>query len=331
VESNQNKVNVPSIVSSDNIGPVEGDFIIRTVKLNKYFGDKHVLKDIDFEVRRREVVALIGPSGSGKSTLIRCLNALEKATSGEVYIHSELLDPYLSAKKLSPLRRELGMVFQHFNLFPHMTVLQNVIEAPLLVRKMPKDEAVALGDDVLRKVGLLEKRDVYPSRLSGGQKQRVAIARALAMQPKALLFDEPTSALDPELVGEVLKVMKDLAYEGSTMVVVTHEMQFARDVSDRVVFMADGSIVEQGEPEELFKQPKHKRTQVFLERVLSVLPGQDESEFVGSNPIDVNLSMMPGKSGSGEAAPATEIVRSDDATLKLTPRRPTDAEGPRSR
>jgi ABC-type polar amino acid transport system ATPase subunit len=272
MEFGQNQMQAPSMISDENIGPVEGDFIIRTAKLNKYFGDKHILKDIDFEVRHREVVALIGPSGSGKSTLIRCLNALEKATSGEISIHGELLDPHLPAKKLSHLRRELGMVFQHFNLFPHMTVLQNVIEAPLLVRKMPKDKAVALGEDVLRKVGLLEKRDVYPGRLSGGQKQRVAIARALAMQPQALLFDEPTSALDPELVGEVLKVMKDLAYEGRTMVVVTHEMQFARDVSDRVVFMADGSIVEQGNPEELFRTPKHKRTQVFLERVLSVLP-----------------------------------------------------------
>lgn len=251
---------------------VESEVIIRTVKLNKYFGDKHVLKDIDFEVHKREVVALIGPSGSGKSTLIRCLNALEKATSGEIYIHGEQLNPHLSAKQLSATRRELGMVFQHFNLFPHMTVLQNVIEAPLLVRKMPKDQAVAMGEKLLSKVGLFDKRDVYPSRLSGGQKQRVAIARALAMQPRALLFDEPTSALDPELVGEVLKVMKDLAYEGSTMVVVTHEMQFARDVSDRVIFMSEGSIVEQGDPEELFRRPREKRTRVFLERILSALP-----------------------------------------------------------
>ena len=251
---------------------VEDEVIIRATRLNKYFGDKHVLKDIDFEVRKREVVALIGPSGSGKSTLIRCLNGLEKATSGEINIHGHQLDPNLSIKQLSPIRRELGMVFQNFNLFPHMTVLQNIIEAPLLVRKMPKAEAVALGEKLLAKVGLSEKRDVYPSRLSGGQKQRVAIARALAMQPRALLFDEPTSALDPELVGEVLKVMKDLAYEGSTMVVVTHEMQFARDVSDRVVFMSDGLIIEQGDPEEIFKQPREKRTQVFLERVLSVLP-----------------------------------------------------------
>src|SRR5260221_12859284 len=195
----------------------EDEMIIRAIKLNKFFGDKHVLKDVDFEVRKQEVVALIGPSGSGKSTLIRCLNALEKLTSGEIYIHGKKLNPHLSVKHLSLIRRELGMVFQNFNLFPHMTVLQNVIEAPLLVRKMPKDQAVALGEKLLAKVGLSEKRDVYPSRLSGGQKQRVAIVRALAMQPKALIFDEPTSSLDPELVGEVLKAMRDLEYSGSTI------------------------------------------------------------------------------------------------------------------
>ena len=251
---------------------VEDEVIISARKVNKYFGDKHVLKDVDFEVHKREVVALIGPSGSGKSTLIRCLNGLEKHTSGEIIIHGRRLDPQLSIKQLIPIRTELGMVFQNFNLFPHMTVLQNVIQAPLLVRKMSKDQAVALGESLLTKVGLFEKRDVYPNRLSGGQKQRVAIARALAMQPRALLFDEPTSALDPELVGEVLRVMRDLAYEGSTMVVVTHEMQFARDVSDRVVFISDGVIVEEGDPEELFRNPKQERTRVFLERVLSTLP-----------------------------------------------------------
>src|SRR5712692_2139297 len=254
------------------ISPIPSEIIINASKVNKYFGDKHVLKDVDFEVHKREVVALIGPSGSGKSTLIRCFNGLEKHTSGEIYIHGQKLDPHSSNKQLTPIRRELGMVFQSFNLFPHMTVLQNVIEAPLLVRKMPKDQAVALGEKLLAKVGLAEKRDAYPNRLSGGQKQRVAIARALAMQPQALLFDEPTSSLDPELVGEVLKVMRDLAYEGSTMVVVTHEMQFARDVSDRVVFISDGTIVEQGDPQELFRQPKEERTRLFLERLLSTLP-----------------------------------------------------------
>jgi ABC-type polar amino acid transport system ATPase subunit len=260
-----------SVFQETSANAVDEEVIIRTVKLNKFFGEKHVLKDIDFEVRKQEVVAVIGPSGSGKSTLVRCLNALEKATSGEIYIHGQKIEPYLSAKQLIPIRSELGMVFQNFNLFPHMTVLQNITEAPLLVRKMPKDQALALADKLLAKVGLADKRNDYPSRLSGGQKQRVAIARALAMQPRALLFDEPTSALDPELVGEVLKVMKDLAYEGSTMVVVTHEMQFARDVSDRVVFMSDGMIVEQGDPEELFKHPREKRTQAFLERLLSTL------------------------------------------------------------
>ncbi len=244
---------------------VDDEVIISAIKVNKYFGDKHVLKDVDFEVRKKEVVALIGPSGSGKSTLLRCFNGLEKHTSGEIYIDGQKLDPRLSNKQLSPIRSELGMVFQNFNLFPHMTVLYNIIEAPLLVRKMPKDQAVALAEQLLAKVGLEEKRDVYPNRLSGGQKQRVAIARALAMQPRALLFDEPTSSLDPELVGEVLKVMRDLAYEGRTMVVVTHEMQFARDVSDRVVFISDGTIVEQGDPMEIFKHPKHERTKLFLE------------------------------------------------------------------
>src|SRR5216110_2945 len=204
---------------SQSINPIADELIISASKVNKYFGDKHVLKDVDFEVHKREVVALIGPSGSGKSTLIRCFNGLEKHTSGEIYIHGQKLDPHFSNKQLAPIRRELGMVFQNFNLFPHMTVIQNVIEAPLLVRKMPKDQAMALGEKLLAKVGLSEKRDVYPNKLSGGQKQRVAIARALAMQPRALLFDEPTSALDPELVGEVLKVMLTLAREGMTMVV----------------------------------------------------------------------------------------------------------------
>lgn len=248
---------------------VEDEIFISTRKVNKYFGAKHVLKDIDFEVRKQEVVALIGPSGSGKSTLIRCLNGLEKHSSGEILIHGQRLDPQMTVNELIPIRRELGMVFQGFNLFPHMTVLQNIIEAPLLVRKMPREQAVATAEALLAKVGLAEKRDVYPNSLSGGQKQRVAIARALAMQPRALLFDEPTSSLDPELVGEVLKVMRDLAYEGCTMVVVTHEMQFARDVSDRVVFLADGVIVEQGEPEQVFRHPQQERTRLFLERVLA--------------------------------------------------------------
>lgn len=273
----------PSLSSSDVVpsfsaepmpasAAVEDEVVIRTHQLNKYFGDKHILKDVDFYVRKREVVALIGPSGSGKSTLIRCLNGLEKHTSGEISIYGHILHPQMTVKQLSYIRRDVGMVFQNFNLFPHMTVLQNIIEAPLLVRKMAKKHAVEMAEVLLQKVGLADKRDVYPGQLSGGQKQRVAIARALAMQPQALLFDEPTSALDPELVGDVLKVMRDLAYEGMTMVVVTHEMQFARDVSDRVVFIADGRIVEEGEPEQFFRQPKQERTRSFLERVLSTIP-----------------------------------------------------------
>src|SRR2546425_2669337 len=246
----------------------DDELIISATKVNKYFGDKHVLKDVDFEVHKREVVALIGPSGSGKSTLLRCFNGLEKYTSGEIYIHGQKLDPSLSNKQLSPIRSELGMVFQNFNLFPHMTVLYNIIEAPLLVRKMPKDQAVALGERLLAKVGLAEKRDAYPNRLSGGQKQGVAIARALAMQPRALLFDEPTSALDPELVGEVLKVMLTLAREGMTMVVVTHEMGFAAEVARRVLFLDHGRVVEEGTAQQILAEPSHERTRDFLQRVL---------------------------------------------------------------
>lgn len=245
-----------------------GEIVIQANQLNKFYGDKHILKNVDFHVRRQEVVALIGPSGSGKSTLIRCLNGLEKLTSGTIQVYDRLLEPGLSDQQLCRVRREVGMVFQQFNLFPHMTVLENLIEAPMQVRKWSKAQAVEISMVLLEKVGLAAKKDMYPNQLSGGQKQRVAIARALAMQPQALLFDEPTSALDPELVGEVLKVMRDLADEGMTMVVVTHEMQFARDVSCRVVFIADGQIMEEGEPTEFFRHPKQERTRQFLERVL---------------------------------------------------------------
>jgi ABC-type polar amino acid transport system ATPase subunit len=242
--------------------------VIQTVHVNKIYGSRQVLFDINFTVRRGEVVALIGPSGSGKSTIIRCLNRLETPTSGEIYIDGKLLTGKLSHKELSEVRRELGMVFYNFNLFPHKTVLENVTLAPIKVRKLPKDQAVVQAMTLLEKVGLAEKHDTFPNQLSGGQKQRVAIARALAMEPKALLFDEPTSALDPELVGEVLKVMHELADEGRTMVVVTHEMRFARQVADRVVFLAEGRIVEEGDPEEIFTQPKEERTRAFLESVL---------------------------------------------------------------
>ena len=236
--------------------------------LNKYFGERHVLKGINFSVKRGECVAIIGPSGSGKSTLIRCINYLETPTNGTVIIDGQEISAGLSSAQLSLVRRELGMVFYNFNLFPHMSVLDNITLAPTRVRKVAKSRAEEHARALLAKVGLADKADAYPSQLSGGQKQRVAIARALAMNPKALLFDEPTSALDPELVGEVLRVMRELAEEGRTMVVVTHEMGFARSVADRVVFIDQGRIVEEGDPEQVFSQPQHERTRTFLDRVL---------------------------------------------------------------
>jgi ABC-type polar amino acid transport system ATPase subunit len=244
------------------------DLMIDVRGLNKYFGERQVLCDIDFPVKRGECVAIIGPSGSGKSTLIRCINYLETPTSGSITIDGKVLHGRLSAGELSQVRRELGMVFYNFNLFPHKSVLDNITLAPLQVRKVSKQQANETARALLAKVGLAEKESAYPAQLSGGQKQRVAIARALAMNPKALLFDEPTSALDPELVGEVLKVMRELAYEGRTMVVVTHEMGFARSVADRVAFIDHGRIIEQGDPEEVFAHPQQERTRQFLERVL---------------------------------------------------------------
>lgn len=250
--------------------------MVKMENVAKSFGALEVLKNIDFEVSKGEVVCIIGPSGSGKSTMLRCLNHLERITSGRVYIEDELMDERvagkdqlkISQKKVSELCTELGMVFQRFNLFPHMTVLENVIEAPVTVKKVPKQEAISYAIELLKKVGLEEKKDEYPSRLSGGQQQRVAIARALAMKPKIMLFDEPTSALDPELVGEVLEVMKELAREGMTMLVVTHEMGFAREVANRVLFMDNGEILEEGAPDEIFTNPKHERTRSFLQKVL---------------------------------------------------------------
>ncbi len=236
--------------------------------LNKYFGERHVLTDIDFPVKRGECVAVIGPSGSGKSTLIRCINYLETPTSGSIRIDGQEISERLSARQLSEMRRELGMVFYNFNLFPHKSVLDNVTLAPIKVRHESREQAETTARQLLAKVGLAEKADAFPAQLSGGQKQRVAIARALAMNPKALLFDEPTSALDPELVSEVLKVMRALAEEGRTMVVVTHEMGFARSVADHVVFLDHGQIVEQGDPEQVFGAPQHERTRAFLDRVL---------------------------------------------------------------
>jgi polar amino acid transport system ATP-binding protein len=250
--------------------------MVKMENVAKSFGTLEVLKNINFEVTKGEVVCIIGPSGSGKSTILRCLNHLERITSGRVFVEGRLVDERvkgkdqlkISQKQVSEICTELGMVFQRFNLFPHMTVLGNIIEGPITVKKVPKVEAVKYAEELLKKVGLEDKRDEYPSRLSGGQQQRVAIARALAMKPKIMLFDEPTSALDPELVGEVLEVMKELAREGMTMIVVTHEMGFAREVANRVLFMDRGEILEEDKPENIFSNPKHERTKSFLQKVL---------------------------------------------------------------
>ncbi|MDD3139186.1 MAG: amino acid ABC transporter ATP-binding protein [Lachnospiraceae bacterium] len=241
--------------------------MLRVHHLSKKFGDLEVLKDINVTIDEGEVVCVIGPSGSGKSTFLRCINQLEIPSGGSVRYHGKnLMD---SAYDIRKFREEVGMVFQRFNLFPLKTVMENIMLAPVLTKHKSKTEAHKKAMELLKKVGLEEKAEVYPHTLSGGQQQRVAIARALAMEPKALLFDEPTSALDPELVGDVLEVMKSLAKEGMTMIVVTHEMGFAKDVADRVIFMADGYIVEEGKPEDIFTAPKEERTQSFLSRVLS--------------------------------------------------------------
>ena len=234
--------------------------------LQKQFGQTHVLRGISCEIKEQEVVCVIGPSGSGKSTFLRCINALEEMTSGEISING--FDIHNRKTDLNKMRESVGMVFQRFNLFPHMTVLENLILAPMDVKKLSRKDAILKAEQLLNKVGLLDKIDAYPGQLSGGQQQRVAIARALAMEPKVMLFDEPTSALDPELVGEVLAVMKDLANEGMTMVVVTHEMGFAKEVADRVIFIDQGIIQEEGKPEHIFNNPQNERTQAFLSKVL---------------------------------------------------------------
>lgn len=243
------------------------EVILKVNDLKKSFGNSVVLKNISTEIKKGEVVVVIGPSGSGKSTFLRCLNYLEVPTDGEIYFKNARIGHQLSERELDLQRAKIGMVFQSFNLFPHLTVLQNLTIAPQIVLNMPKDEAIKLAHDYLKKVGLIEKLHAYPRELSGGQQQRVAIARALCMRPEVMLFDEATSALDPELVGEVLKVMKDLALSGMTMVVVTHEMDFAREVADRVIFMDDGKIVEEGIPAEFFMAPKEKRTIDFLRKL----------------------------------------------------------------
>ncbi|MFP3723931.1 amino acid ABC transporter ATP-binding protein [Priestia filamentosa] len=238
--------------------------MIKVENLHKSFGKTHVLKGITTEIKNGEVLAIIGPSGSGKSTFLRCLNLLEKPSDGLVEINGE----QITEKNAMKIRQNIGMVFQHFHLFPHKTVLENVTYAPINVKGVEKESAIKLGKELLEKVGLANKADAYPNRLSGGQKQRVAIARALAMEPEAILFDEPTSALDPEMVKEVLEVMKSLAQTGMTMAIVTHEMGFAREVADRVFFLDNGLLVEEGEPEAFFKAPKTERAQEFLEKVL---------------------------------------------------------------
>jgi glutamine transport system ATP-binding protein len=240
--------------------------IIQVKDLSKSFGSNVVLRDITIEIERQQVVVVIGPSGSGKSTFLRCLNLLEQPQKGEIWIEGRsLMDP---RTKIEEIRTEVGMVFQQFNLFPHMKVIDNIMLAPLKVRKVSPEGAREKAMELLDKVGLREKADAYPGSLSGGQAQRVAIARALAMEPKIMLFDEPTSALDPEMVGEVLAVMKTLAREGMTMVVVTHEMGFAREVGDQIVFMEQGSILEMSTPQELFDNPKNDRTRLFLSKIL---------------------------------------------------------------
>ena len=254
----------------------EAQVMLRMHDIHKSFGDLAVLKGIDVEVRRGEVLAIIGPSGSGKSTLLRCINKLETIDSGSIEIEGEFLADtdehgaaeYADAAKTREILSHTGMVFQQFNLFPHMTVLENLIEAPIQVKGMKKAEILPYAKELLEKVGLADRADYYPSQLSGGQQQRVAIARALCMKPDIMLFDEPTSALDPELTGEVLKTMRELAEERMTMVVVTHEMAFAKEVSDRVVFMDQGVILEQGSPKEVFGNPKEPRTREFLSRYL---------------------------------------------------------------
>jgi ABC-type histidine transport system ATPase subunit len=256
--------------------PHVGDVVVRAEGIEKYFGDHHVLRGVSLDVHQREAVMIVGRSGSGKTTFLRCVNFLEEPTVGSIEVDGVRVqaDPLRARSRahreqIRQIRVRTGMVFQQFNLFAHMTALENCIEAPMRVRGLPRKQAVDLAETFLRKVGVLDKRDQYPSRCSGGQQQRIAIARALCMEPKVLLFDEPTSALDPELIGEVLNVMEELAHEGTTMIVVTHEMHFAREAADRVVFMDDGMIVEQGPPDRVLNDPQDERTKQFLRRFLS--------------------------------------------------------------
>jgi polar amino acid transport system ATP-binding protein len=253
-----------------------GDVVVQATDVHKWFGRLHVLQGVDMTVKRQEVLVLIGPSGSGKTTFLRCINHLERIQQGRIFVNGHLIgyrevDGKLvedRERSIARQRAEIGMVFQRFNLFPHLTALQNITESPIQVRGTPEDEAQEIGLMLLERVGLEAKADAYPTQLSGGQQQRVAIARALAMKPALLLFDEPTSALDPEMIGEVLDVMRELAREGMTMIVVSHEMGFAREVVDRVVLIDEGVILEEGSPEELFSHAQHERTQAFLSKIL---------------------------------------------------------------
>ncbi len=254
---------------------LDSSIIVKAEKVNKYFGSLHVLQDVDMEVRKNEVVVILGPSGSGKSTFLRCINHLEKISSGYIYVNGRLIGYHErsgklvedSEKNIARQRAEIGMVFQRFNLFPHLTAIENIIEAPVHVRKTPMEQARADGERLLARVGLSDKRDKYPGQLSGGQQQRIAIARALAMKPNLMLFDEPTSALDPEMIGEVLDVMKELAHE-MTMIVVSHEMGFARAAAKRLIFIDGGRIVEEGTPDTFFDHPREERTRLFLSQIL---------------------------------------------------------------
>ena len=269
-------------VSGDLLGAIGGapvpphDIVVEATNVDKWYGKLHVLNDVSLTVKRQEVVVVLGPSGSGKTTFIRCVNHLEKIQGGRIFVNGHLIGYREVNGKLvedkeaniARQRQEIGMVFQRFNLFPHKTALENLIEAPTQVRGVPRDEALEMGRALLSRVGLAAKADSYPAQLSGGQQQRVAIARALAMKPALMLFDEPTSALDPEMIGEVLEVMKELAREGMTMIVVTHEMGFAREVADRVVMMDEGRVIEEGTPEHFFSNPSHERTQSFLAKIL---------------------------------------------------------------
>jgi polar amino acid transport system ATP-binding protein len=266
----------PHILDAIGVPPPAEDCVVQATDVNKWFGKLHVLKGVSMTVMRGEVVVVIGPSGSGKTTFIRCINHLEKIQQGRIFVNGHLIG-YREVngklvedreRNIAQQRREIGMVFQRFNLFPHLTALENIVEAPIRVRRMPESQAMEIGRKLLARVGLAAKADTFPAQLSGGQQQRVAIARALAMNPALLLFDEPTSALDPEMIGEVLEVMKTLAQDGMTMIVVSHEMGFAREVAGRVIMMDDGQVVEEGRPDEMFANPQHERTKAFLSKIL---------------------------------------------------------------